>query len=1356
MKKNYFLSFLNNNSTACYEKSHIKSIFYIAMVGILLIPSLTKAQSTVHLSSTVNNGGFESGTAGWTLSVGAVNRTQFTIGTGAPISSPASGTNSAYITTNITTPAAPNSTYIYTNTALVKATHLYRTITIPAAETLIKLNFAWRGGGIAGEDRMRVFIVPTTYTPVYGTLITSCACGYTQLGLTEYVSQPAWGTAATITIPAAFAGTSFKLVFEWNDSIAGAGTQPVAIDNINLTSYNPLSDNCANAIPLTVSNSCTNETFTNVGATDSGLPTTTCGTYAGADVWYTAVVGGDGTLSTIVSSSGGLNDPVMAIYSGSCGALSLVQCVDDVNGLFPQINLTGRTAGEVLYIRIWPYTTSTTFSGTFNICATSPSCYTPSVSAATSITTTTATINWAPNPGGPPSGGYQYVYSTTNTAPGGPGTAAAGTSANLTGLTQNTTYYVFVRGFCGGTDYSAWSPSGSFTTIIPAPTTTGASFCAGGSGTLTGSALCTTMTNIGTTFSGTLNSATDPTADRMPNFTVSANPCSFVAGTPTNYTSLDFQVSATGTYAFTMANNTSYDSMAYITTGAFVPGNCSGGGTYLAGDDDTAGGLEPQITVLLTAGVTYTIYTQGQSSGANGPFTYNVSGPGSILATSAGTLQWWSASSGGSVVGSGTPFDPVASGAVANNTTPISTNFYAACSSFPNIRTGASFVILASPSSVISGSGSACSSGPINMSIALSGASPWTFTYTDGVTPVTISNTSTTPYTFSVTPTGVAVTYTVSALSNATCATTAASVRTGTGSVYKKTWTGGTANWSTATNWAPNGIPSASDCVVIANAGVPPVISGTNVYAYASNLTVNNSATLTINATNSLTVTDGVAVATTVPVGNLILNDDASLVQITNVGSNNNTGNVTFNRTAAIRRTDYVYWSSPFSALNASLISPATNPYYIYKWNPSVPNSNNGQGNWENGNDSPMVIGKGYIIRAPDLHPTAVTNFTTTVTGVPNNGAITTPITRGSIIAPLLGGNGVTITATDDNWNLVGNPYPSSIDAVAFLTQNSNLDGNVRLWTHGTPIGSVSASFYNTYSWGYADSYLTFNSSGPNPPGFGGKIGSGQGFFVSVDELSTTVAFNNTMRAYNYDNTEFFKGSGLSTNSDSLERSRIWLSILNESAVNNSTTLVCYINGATLNKDRLFDAPNKPTGNLNIYSLIGDQKMNIQGRPTPFDQSDSVPLGYTVDQNGIYKIGIAEVDGLFLDANQQIYLEDTALGILHDLRSNYYTFTTNSGTFDNRFNLRFTDSALGTPHNDIDTFNYISNNMLNIKSTKNIESVDIYDIGGKLIKSCLATDAKQTFETDFNYPNGVYLLKIKLDGGIYVTKKQLK
>ena len=91
-----------------------------------------------------------------------------------------------------------------------------------------------------------------------------------------------------------------------------------------------------------------------------------------------------------------------------------------------------------------------------------PLCDPPTGITIGSITNNTASISFTP-PSTAPSNGYEYVVSTTNTAPTGTGIAATGSPISVSGLTGNTTYYVFVRSNCGGTS-SAWTSSVSFTT----------------------------------------------------------------------------------------------------------------------------------------------------------------------------------------------------------------------------------------------------------------------------------------------------------------------------------------------------------------------------------------------------------------------------------------------------------------------------------------------------------------------------------------------------------------------------------------------------------------------------------------------------------------------------------------------------------------------------------------------------------------------------------------------------------------------------------------------------------------------------------------------------------------------------
>jgi len=91
-----------------------------------------------------------------------------------------------------------------------------------------------------------------------------------------------------------------------------------------------------------------------------------------------------------------------------------------------------------------------------------PSCVSPSGFVASGITSDAATIAWNATATAP-STGYEYYFSSVNTAPSGAGTPTTGLTASLTSLTPNTTYYVWLRSDCGS-EQSSWNGPFTFKT----------------------------------------------------------------------------------------------------------------------------------------------------------------------------------------------------------------------------------------------------------------------------------------------------------------------------------------------------------------------------------------------------------------------------------------------------------------------------------------------------------------------------------------------------------------------------------------------------------------------------------------------------------------------------------------------------------------------------------------------------------------------------------------------------------------------------------------------------------------------------------------------------------------------------
>lgn len=123
----------------------------------------------------------------------------------------------------------------------------------------------------------------------------------------------------------------------------------------------PANDDCANAIALTVGTDVNNIpiTTTNVSATNSNPPAPGCAAFAGGDVWFTVTVPASGsvTFETNALSGSAVTDTGMAVYSGTCGALTLLACDDDssTNGNFSLISLNGLNPGQVLYVNAWEF-----------------------------------------------------------------------------------------------------------------------------------------------------------------------------------------------------------------------------------------------------------------------------------------------------------------------------------------------------------------------------------------------------------------------------------------------------------------------------------------------------------------------------------------------------------------------------------------------------------------------------------------------------------------------------------------------------------------------------------------------------------------------------------------------------------------------------------------------------------------------------------------------------------------------------------------------------------------------------------------------------------------------------------------
>ena len=536
--------------------------------------------------------------------------------------------------------------------------------------------------------------------------------------------------------------------------------------------------------------------------------------------------------------------------------------------------------------------------------------------------------------------------------------------------------------------------------------------------------------------------------------------------------------------------------------------------------------------------------------------------------------------------------------------------------------------------------------------------------------------------------------YVVRAIASAITSSDSNEIEVTTTAVPAVTWNG--LDWSNGTG------PDATMLVVI-----------------AGDYSINDSfeaASLTVNTGITLTVGTSVKTGDVTNNGNIVVADNASFIQTADA-EYEGAGNFTVNRSSASAASKYAFWSSPVVDQNMYAIFPGSTIPFVMTYNTTTDNYNTLV------NPANAIAGLGYSIKTPTDAPA-----TATFNGVPNNGAFTTDL-----------------SLAGEKYNLVGNPYPSNLDLTAFNTANaSNIDPTYWFWDNTSnsvtnQTGSTGTNYgYATYN---ADAQTWTPAPNTSTIRLENNAKVGQAFIVSA--LTNTLAFNNNFRVAE---------TGVDLNKSTAvnaEEGKFWLS-LTSTYNSNVTQAITYQTGASDEYDR-FDSRSIGIGSDAFYSFAGAEKVIIQSK-APFRTNDVVVLGNKHFDSGTFTITLVQKEGLFT-TGQAIYLKDKLTGTETNLQNGAYTFTSAAGEFADRFEIAYTQRVLGTDtsaKNELSVYRQGEDFVIN--SPSKINSVEVYDASGRLIKSLKANGNKQTVT---NLGKGVYILHIQT-ATENVSKKVIK
>jgi hypothetical protein len=536
---------------------------------------------------------------------------------------------------------------------------------------------------------------------------------------------------------------------------------------------------------------------------------------------------------------------------------------------------------------------------------------------------------------------------------------------------------------------------------------------------------------------------------------------------------------------------------------------------------------------------------------------------------------------------------------------------------------------------------------------------------------------------------------------------------TGTLTPTLYTWTGNTStDWATATNWNPNGVPDGSINMTIPNVSNSPVLTS---------LTVASGKTLTLQAGAKLTMSGNLTND-----GTVNIESGATLVQ-TPTGVDANSGAGTYSMKQALTSGRYWYLGSPMggeSGYSEDLLFDQLSAGDILKKR-DEPNVQ-----WltlANGSTTPMRAGRGYNLYK---NVTSELNFTGTGSGFKfNNGDITTE-------------NLTSTGASYTGYNLVCNPYPSYLDWNAVTKTNigttmwyrTNDGSNMVFGTVnnnvGTTIGGVVLTRY---------------------------IPPMQAFWVLVTTPGTpaSLTMNNSMRSH-----FIAEGSSTAGLKSTLTEMPFFLR-MNLEKDGKRDQLIIYTHELAINGIDERDASKMMLpGYPQLYTMVQDEKTVINALTTN-KEKHALPIVMELPTSGNYQI---EIENLAMISGW-VWLEDKQDGIIQELHENdVYTFSSDAGTFANRFVVHFhlndpivpPSPVIATTLSDLseESTVFAGNDgelLISIQDILNVESkIVIHDATGKLVYSGVTSSPETNVK--LKDAKGIYYVSIHSQNAVEVKK----
>ena len=515
----------------------------------------------------------------------------------------------------------------------------------------------------------------------------------------------------------------------------------------------------------------------------------------------------------------------------------------------------------------------------------------------------------------------------------------------------------------------------------------------------------------------------------------------------------------------------------------------------------------------------------------------------------------------------------------------------------------------------------------------------------------------------------------------------------------------GAANWNSTSSWLSSTIPNSR----YAHTYIPFDIYANGNYD-VGDLEVASSQMLNINNDASLRVNGSLNNNGTIKV----LSSSSSIGSFIELGSRTSTGTMIVER--YYTKAGWHYTSIPISSVVSGIFQGSA----LYKYNETDADPNKrwvAIGSYEN-----LTPGKGY-----DVYYPTTSDKTVSFNGTYNTGNQSISLTY-------------TSSNSDPGWNLIGNPYPSTINWDAGTgwtktnvnnaiyiwdethTNDATLDGKIRAWVNGSAV------------------------NGGSP-----YIAATQGFFVKCNTTSPSLSMTNEVRYF---------GSG--TPRSSTSNSELRITVIGKT--NTDESVIYFTPNATSLFDGNYDALKFYSYNRldpQIFTLDeNNTEYSINGIPY-FYQNLTVPLNLYVGIDDDYSL---EFDFSKLEERVSIFLEDKQENKMIDLFSEpVYHFSALMEGNRNRFLIHFLPIQSLSPYCKDETSGVdedVAEDMQIYAYGKNIyiasdlqrrADISLYDMLGKqLLHESTKLNGLYVKALDFN--SGAYIIRLETEDGVFTKK----